>query len=129
MIHHHHIFSKTGTATLKYTQEIGHGSVPGLCPHCQCRYHHHTCLCPKYHGKHTSKQCKVTDRTGMEAYRGVCARLYLVPHQDVRHLNIEHSHPYTNKARTTCLPGQHQEITCVHICRLISNDTTLHVKF
>ena len=24
-----------------------------------------------------------------------------VPHQDVRHLSINHSHPYTNKARAT----------------------------
>jgi len=40
-----------------------YGSVSGWCLHCQCRYHHHTLMCHKYHDKHTSKQCKVTDRT------------------------------------------------------------------
>jgi len=31
----------------------------------------------------------------------MCARLYVVPHQGVRQLNIDHIYPYTNKARTT----------------------------
>jgi len=31
----------------------------------------------------------------------ICARLYLVPHQGVRHFTIDLSHPYTNKARAT----------------------------
>jgi len=31
----------------------------------------------------------------------MCAKLYLVPHQGVRHFTIDHSHPYTNKARAT----------------------------
>jgi len=29
------------------------------------------------------------------------ARLYLVPHQGVRHFTIDHRHPYTNNARAT----------------------------
>jgi len=29
------------------------------------------------------------------------ARLYLVPHQGVRHCTIDHSHPCANKARAT----------------------------
>jgi len=38
---------------------------------------------------------------GMEAYRGCAHRLYVVPRQGVKHFNLGHSHPYTNKARTT----------------------------
>ena len=37
-----------------------------------------------------------------DGYGGVpwmCARLYLIPHQGVRHFTIDHSHPYTNKVR------------------------------
>jgi len=39
-----------------YTQQVGYGSVAGWCPHCWCRYHHHTYMCHTYHVKHTSKQ-------------------------------------------------------------------------
>jgi len=48
----------------KYTQEGGYGSVPSWFPHCQCRYSHHTCMCHKYHVKHTSKRCNI-DRLKM----------------------------------------------------------------
>jgi len=44
---------------------------------------------------------RTQNRMGMEAYRGCRHQLYVVPRQGVRHLNIGHSHPYTNKARTT----------------------------
>jgi len=57
-----------GEQAQRYPQQIGYGSVPGWCRHWQCRYCHHIFMCHK----HTSKQCKVTDRTGMEAYHG-CA--------------------------------------------------------
>jgi len=39
-----------------------------------------------------------------DGYGGVpwmCTRLYLVPHQVVKHFTIDHSHPYTNKAHAT----------------------------
>ena len=42
-----------------YTEQIEYGSVPGWCPHCRCRYRHHTFMCRTYHIKHTSKQCNL----------------------------------------------------------------------
>ena len=39
-----------------YTQQVGYGSVSEWCPHCRCRYCHHTFMCHKCHVKHISKQ-------------------------------------------------------------------------
>jgi len=72
-------------------------------------------LCHKYHVKHTPEHCKLDclrsesngsttskqSRTGMEVYCACAHRLYVAPRQGVRHLNICHRHPHTNKARTT----------------------------
>jgi len=86
----HHMCSKTGTT-------VGYGSVPGgvftggvgiiiilscvtnrtCCVCVTCTYSgvdmhpgnsHHTLMFHKYYGKHTSEQCKVTDKAGMETY-------------------------------------------------------------
>jgi len=43
----------------KYTLQVVYGSVPGWCPHCRCRYRHHTFMCQIYHLQHTPNQCNL----------------------------------------------------------------------
>jgi len=58
LIHHHYVFSKTGTAST--SQQVGYGSVPGWWyRHWRRKYRHHTFMCHKYHVRHTSKQCNL----------------------------------------------------------------------
>jgi len=51
---------------------------------------HHNFMFHKYHSKHPSKPCKVTDRVGMEAYLRVTFFLFLVCYTDTQLANQLH---------------------------------------
>jgi len=51
LIHHYHIFRKTGTACTHYKTSTPLGGVPGWCTHCAWGYHQQTLICHKFHAK------------------------------------------------------------------------------
>jgi len=55
------------------TDQDGYGGVPGCCVDPACGYHHQTCICRKWHVKHTFKQCNLDrlNKMGMVANLGV----------------------------------------------------------
>ena len=60
----------------------------------------------------------------------MCAWLYhdLVPHQGVRHFTIYHSHPYTNKARSTyVMLARPTSLACTQSPKPLS-DAQVHSK-
>ena len=67
----------TGGENIVITLLFGTNITCGVCGTCTYSgvdihpdHSHYTCMFHKDDGKRTSQQCKVTDRTGMEAYRG-----------------------------------------------------------
>ena len=58
LIHHHHIFSKTGTASTHTSSKSGMAAYQGGVVTGGV-YRHHTFMCHKYHVNHTSKQCNL----------------------------------------------------------------------